>query len=299
LPLEIPPTDRIRVHRIVVAHNVSERCAAYFSRGTSGTLVFDSGICGEEHYADIPKCRAFEVDWINANRGFVHVLDDMSLELLLGIRDTITDFCNYLRWKEELLQSARTRALRLMYCGEEDLLADYLMVLKDGKYGFTIPDNLNAFFLPEGDWSMFESSAPHAAQLEADKISYVWDDLIETFNRNILGGTSYGRAPRPIADRDKIMRFLAREPRVRRRMLADALLGLVEKTKPTQRGTRVILPPTRVIPTIVSCFAPLVPPASRRISRSSSAILRSAMPRHQAHVPGCARHCWIATDYRD
>jgi hypothetical protein len=89
---------------------------------------------------------------------------------------------------------------------------------------------------------MFESSPQRAAQLEADKISYVWDNLIETFNKNILGGTSYDRAAHPIADREKIMRFLAREPRVRRRMVAEALVGLVENTKATQRGTRVILP---------------------------------------------------------
>ena len=41
LPFELPRPDRMRVHRIVVAHNVSDRCAAYFSRGSSGTLVLD------------------------------------------------------------------------------------------------------------------------------------------------------------------------------------------------------------------------------------------------------------------
>ena len=29
-PLEIPPAHRTRVHRIVVAHNVADRCAAFF-----------------------------------------------------------------------------------------------------------------------------------------------------------------------------------------------------------------------------------------------------------------------------
>lgn len=242
LPFELPRPDRMRVHRIVVAHNVSDRCAAYFSRGSSGTLVFSSDLSGKDHYADSGTCRPFEVGWLDPDRGFVHVLDDMSLEILLGTRDTITDFCEYLRWKEELLQSARCKGVRFMYCGEEDLVANYLMVLKNGQHGFSIPEDLNAFCLAEGDWLTFQASPQRAAQLEADKISYAWDGLIETFNKNILAGTSYGKATHPLADRERIMRFLGREPRVRRRILADALVGLVEKTRNTQRGIRVMLP---------------------------------------------------------
>lgn len=41
---------------------------------------------------------------------------------------------------------------------------------------------------------------------------------------------------------EKVLRFMAREPRIRRRMLADALLELIAKTPESIRGTRVILP---------------------------------------------------------
>src|SRR5207244_3060463 len=108
--------------------------------------------------------------------------------------------------KEELLQSARCRGVHLVYCGEEDLLANYLMVLENGRHGFSIPDDLNMFLLAEGDWLTFKASLQRAAQLDADKISYAWDDLIETFNKNILAGTSYDKTTHPIADREKIMR---------------------------------------------------------------------------------------------
>jgi hypothetical protein len=106
IPLEIPPTNRMRVHRIVVAHNVADRCAAYFGGSSSGTLVFNSDLRGNAHYADPGRCRPFEVGWLDTDRSFVHVLDDASLDILLGTRDTITDFCVYLRWKEDLLRSA-------------------------------------------------------------------------------------------------------------------------------------------------------------------------------------------------
>jgi len=242
LPLELPPTDRMRVHRLVVAHNVADRCAATFGGGSSGTLMFNSALNGKDHYGDASACRPFEVGWLDRDRGFVHVLDDAFLDILLTTRDTITDFIDYLRWKEGLILSARNRSVNLMYCGEEDLLANYLLTLKNGRHGFSLPDDIDGFLLDEGDWADFQAGPQRAAQLAADRISYFWDELIEKFNKNILGGTSLSNSTPQVSHREKIMRFFAREPRVRRRMLADALLGLVEKAKETDRTVRVIHP---------------------------------------------------------
>ena len=148
----------------------------------------------------------------------------------------------YLRWKEDLLHTARNRGVNVRYCGEEDLLANFLLVFKDGRHGFSLPDGYNGFFLDEGDWVDFQASPQGAAQVAADSISYLWDDLIEKFNKNILGGTSCDTETYGVADREKIMRFFAREPPVRRRMLAETLLGLVEKTRGVQRAHRVLSP---------------------------------------------------------
>jgi hypothetical protein len=242
LPVDLPPTDQMRVHRLVVAHNVADRCASYFGGGSSGTLAFNSDLNGKDHYTDPSACVPFEVGWLDGDRGVVHVLDDAFLDILLTTRDTVTDFVDYLRRKEDLLHSARNRGVNFRYCGEEDLLANYLLESKDGRHGFSLPDDCNVFFLDEGDWVDFQASPRRAAQLAADKVSYLWDQLIEKFNKNILGGTSYDTTTDRITDREKIMRFFAREPRVRRRMLAEVLLGLVEKTKGMQRAHRVLFP---------------------------------------------------------
>jgi hypothetical protein len=77
-PLKIPSPEKLRVHRIVVAHNVAERCAEFF-HGSSGTLMFDSGLVGEDHYKDANLCEPFCVGWLDDQKGFVHVLDDTSL----------------------------------------------------------------------------------------------------------------------------------------------------------------------------------------------------------------------------
>ena len=241
-PLDLPTADRMRVHQIVVAHNVADRCAAYFGGGRSGTLTFDSDLNGGDHYLDPTTCRPFEVGWLDANKGFVHVLEDASLEILLNARDTITDFVDYLQAKEELLRSCRERGIRFSYAGEEELLASYLLTMRGDRHGFLIPDSCNAVLIPPGDWDNFQASPPRAAQLAADRVSYAWDALIEKFNTNILDGTAYYTTNPLIAGREKLLRFFAREPRVRRRLLADAFVQLLEQTGPRQRATRIMLP---------------------------------------------------------
>jgi hypothetical protein len=125
-PLELPKADSIRVHHIVVAHSVADRCAAFFGGGSSGTLMFNSDLKGRDHYGDPSTCLPFQIGWLDSDRSFVHVLDDASLDILLSTRDTITDFIGYLCAKEELLRSYRDGRVRFPYAGEEELLANYL-----------------------------------------------------------------------------------------------------------------------------------------------------------------------------
>jgi hypothetical protein len=186
---------------------------------------------------------------MDMDRPFVHVLEDESLDILLTTCDTIADFVEYLRWKEALLLSAKVRNINVLYCGEEDLLANYLLSTNDGGHGFVLPDQpLDVFYLDEGDWKDFLKSPQRAAQIEANKDSYFWDYLIEKFCKNILEGTSYDRATPFIADREKSVRMLAREPRTRRRILARGLIGILRKTPPNVRAVRVALPDRKTDP---------------------------------------------------
>jgi hypothetical protein len=66
--------------------------------------------------------------------------------------------------------------------------------------------------------------------------------MIETFIGHIIAGTQYFSSHGTIGHSEKSIRFLAREPRFRRRVLATALLGLLEKTPANIRGTRVLVP---------------------------------------------------------
>jgi hypothetical protein len=227
------------VHHIVVAHNVVDRSRSHFGGG-SGTLAFMSELNGKDHYGDPKKCLPFNVGWLDRKRKFVHVLDDAALQILLNELDTITDFVGYLREKETLLSGYRERRVAFVHAGEEDLLANYLQTMKGNRHGFSFPEGDDTVVLEKGDWVDFQKSSHRSARVEADKVSYLWDEVIEKFNKNILEGTSAHGSTPLIRERERIMRFFAGEPRLRRRVLAEALLGLVEKAKPKERTVRVV-----------------------------------------------------------
>jgi hypothetical protein len=111
LPISIEPGCRI--HKIVVALNASERCKKFFGNSGSGSLVLSADVEG--------GTKPFHVGNISKSNGFVHILDDVTLDIVLGELDTITDFTDYLSRKEALFRSRLCMA-----AGEEELLAYYL-----------------------------------------------------------------------------------------------------------------------------------------------------------------------------
>lgn len=238
-PLRLPLQEMMRFHHVVVAHNASAVCRQEL--GGSGSLIYNSDLREQDHI-DPKRCQPFHLGWLEHKCTFVHVLDDTSLEILLKSRDTITDFVDYLRAKELFLRSLRDKNIHVLIAGEEELLATYLFTVRGNSHGFIVPEKANSTLVLEGEWAHFLSSPQRAAQVQEDQVSYLWDDLIEKFNKNILDGTSCYVSSPSISDREQIMRFFAREPRLRRRLLASALLELLQKTPADQRSTRIICP---------------------------------------------------------
>ena len=81
LPFEVPPAERKRVHRIVVAHNILEECKR-IHRG-SGSLKIDTSINGKAHYEEQNglEVQSCVIGMIDSTKGYVHVLDDITLEI--------------------------------------------------------------------------------------------------------------------------------------------------------------------------------------------------------------------------
>lgn len=239
-PINLPDPEKAVFHRIVVAHDSSDRCRQEFGGG-SGSLMLDSTITGTAHYEPNPRgITPFAVGDLDPDRGYVHVLDDTTLDILMSTLDTITDFVQYLARKADFMRSGRG----IFAAGEEDLLAFYLSDIDENEqHTFAVSPDITGVLFEEGRWEDFKHSPQRKAQLQADEVSYVWDELIEQFNKHIISGTQYYTSHVGVDSSERSIRWLAREGRTRRRMLAMALLGVVNQELPEDgRASRVFLP---------------------------------------------------------
>ncbi len=229
LPVRVPPPDTARYHLVVTVHGVSAACQAMF--GGSGSLVLRTDIRGLTAHVE-----PFAIGDLHTQRTFVHVFDDATLGFVMSTLDTTPDFVRYLREKERLCRS-RT----LFVAGEENLLAHYLThVDDDGDHALVFDPELDVIAIDDSWWENFAASKERQAQLEHDRVSYVWDRLIEQFAEHALAGTQYMTTEPPLESSEIVLRFMAAEPRLRRRSLGGALLDAIETTAPDQRRIRVI-----------------------------------------------------------
>jgi SEC-C motif len=236
-PIDLPPLDQVKFHRVVVAHNVSAACRAKL--GGSGSLMLMPHIIGSMHTDNKAGVVPFAVGQLDPAKGYVHVLDDTSLDILLRTRDTITDFVDYLTKKELLIESGTL----VSAAGEEDLLAFYLGRLNEtNEHDFIVPKPYTNLVVEEGEWKRFSASPERISQVQADETSYLWDHLIEKFTYHFVNGTSEFCSNPTYADQERLFRLFAKESRYRRRMLANALLEAIDKGRQSDRLIRVSPP---------------------------------------------------------
>ena len=129
----------------------------------------------------------------------------------------------------------------------EQLLAIYLKSFTaNNEHDFVFPIEpgqvISKIYLPEGHWEDFQKAPERIAQLDADKVSYAWDKLIERFNFYAMRGEQYFVTDGGIKDTEKVLRFMAREPRWKRRYLAKSLLDMLHTTPVHKRRLRVLPP---------------------------------------------------------
>lgn len=258
----MPDPKRLRVHRIVVAHDAAQRCRKLL--GGSGSLLILPSLVGPDHceltstffgrdtlcdsFAESlleevgysKKTLPFSIGDVDPSQGFVHVFDDMGLDVVMRELDTTQDFIEYLTNREEFLRSGRL----LTAAGEEDLLAHYLEELNGFSCRtFALPeDPLCKIAIPEGEWLALENSSDWHKRKTANEPSYFWDRLIETFNTAILNGTSPAYPDADFEMQELAVRALGRETRFRRRILVGALQEFISNSKNRAIESRLIIP---------------------------------------------------------
>jgi len=199
--------------------------------------MLDNRVVGDAHF-DMP----FMVGQVNPTKGYIHVFDDTALDIVMRTLDTITDFTAYLTKKEQFL----TGNIIVVAAGEEELLSAYLRTMNaSGEHDFIIDGNYDRVVFDEGMWQAFRNRPERRAQIESDRISYAWDDLIEKFAFHFMTGTQYYTSGRQVNEQEIMFRYLAREPRVRRRALAGSLHEVLERSIHSKRMLEArVMPPT-------------------------------------------------------
>lgn len=144
-------------------------------------------------------------------KGFIHVFDSISFRIILEELNTISDFIHYMKEKEKIFREKMKIDLE---GAEEDLLAFYL------KNNRSFPKKYDHIFLGEELWKQLSNSEQYKKKKEADRISYIWDNLIEIFCRDFeLGNIEFGNS---LTNVENVIRYMARENRFARRMLGKA-----------------------------------------------------------------------------
>jgi len=240
LPINLPDPNIATIHRILVAHGASAKYKEI--HGGSGSLMIWSDVIGDAHLASNGGT-PFAVGQIDPSRGYLHVFDDTSLNIVMSTLDTISDFTNYLSKKEKFIQ-----AQPILAAGEEELLAKYLEdANKNGEHDFLIREKgkFDVVVTGEGHWDEFQQNPIRQAQIKINKISYFWDALIERFAQQAIDGTQYQATQKGVLGAEYTLRPMARESRFSRRMLARALYEIGTKTESPKTGVRLVPSPTQ------------------------------------------------------
>jgi hypothetical protein len=125
----------------------------------------------------------------------VHVFTKEFADIAMRELDTISDFCHYLRAKEEILNCTRIA----VEGGEENLLGKYIELGR----GFEWLRGVNHAVVHDGIWEKIESMPQYIKKKELDAVSYGWDSIIDRAHE---GSPKYEIAARELARPDRLAR---------------------------------------------------------------------------------------------
>ena len=162
-PVPLPPQDRTRVHRVVVALNAAERCKAFFGRG-NGSLKVRPDVIGKSHLG-----HPFTIGQLDPARGYVHVLDPFALDVVMREVNTASDFVDYLTKKERAI----TAGTFIEADGEEELVAYYSTHWDAHGNHDLVSEAGGAPLEVASIWNGLERNAKYLAKKRADVPSYL------------------------------------------------------------------------------------------------------------------------------
>ncbi len=238
-PISLPQPERAIFHLVAVTRGGHKAGERFFGMGSSGTPILCTTLVGNDHYA-VP----FHIGYPLPSKRFVHVLDEMAVDVLLGELDTAKDLVDYLSAKEAYI----TARPWVNLAGEEDLLARYMMSETAGRRGLALDHGgeEDVMVLEEGDWFGYRNGPEQVGRRFANAESYLWDEIIEWHSSHVQLGVA-ATAEQVIgesdfsSDHELVLRAMASESRLARRLLVEQLMAvLVQDVAPGQARTRLV-----------------------------------------------------------
>jgi hypothetical protein len=241
-PIPIPSRETRRVHRIVVALGAGERAAQFFGGNSTGSLMLTSRYIAGGDGAEEPLNIPFMVGRIHPTKGYVHVLDDLTLDIVMRELDTITDFVSYLTSKEQFFRGHG----HLTCAGEEDFLGFYLANLDEsGTFRSHIIEEaarngVGTIHIGEGIWDDFLHKPEVQRWHQIRQVGKFVDALIEDLTRHLRAGTLVEAKVGASMTHEENLRLLTSEPRAIRARIATVVAQKLETTPPNLQTSAVL-----------------------------------------------------------
>jgi hypothetical protein len=239
-PIDFPPPEQRTVHRVVVAKGAAQACREHLT-DSSGSLIIKPSIKANDHWSGNPaEIEPFSIGDVDPTGSFVHVIDDVALDIVMSELDTVRDFTDYLEKKEAFIRSGRLSEAH----GEENLLAYYaIRINEEGDHDFVPDDQSGQVKVDRMRYERLIEDPRYIAKKQADKISYLWDALIETFTTHMLDGTSItlGSYEFDLRKNELGVRYMALQTRFLRRSRGEAVRDALEIGKTQDRFFRLMI----------------------------------------------------------
>lgn len=214
LGIPIPPIERAKIYRVAVVSLSKEVDDAI---PPQPFLAIDGAVVGDQHVGE--GATPFRLGDVSPDSGFVHVIDIAGLWSVLSDLDTITDFTQYLDARKAFIRGQAGNSAANEWC----MVTRYLLSFtEDGDplpLDSTKPGHTH---LSNAEWQSDSTQAAFTARKEANHDSYLWDSLVgyqaEIVERQSFAFSTYNS----VKDAERVVRHLALETRLNRRLLGRA-----------------------------------------------------------------------------
>lgn len=214
LGIPIPSPEKAQVYRVAV---VSRSTEVDDATPPQPFLAIDGALVGDQHVED--RATPFKLGDVSPAAEFVHVMDIAGLWAVLSDLDTITDFARYLDAREAFIRGQAGNSAANEWC----MLTRYLLSFTDK--GDPLPlDSANPSNtrLSNAEWQAESTKAAFTARKEANRDSYTWDRLVDRQADMVERQSFEFSTFSSVQDAERVVRYLALETRLNRRLLGRA-----------------------------------------------------------------------------